>query len=510
MQTIFTRSKVFVLGGLLLLGMVAPALGRPPMARMSNPGFGPAVPRNTSMPPLRITFISSTSPAGGIDSRMHAPFSTNRQNVLSASSSINTMLPAGTVVVPTSGTNMFLAGNNNNMNTTLSPTMQFMLLEQAATNATFSPDVTLSFMGISSMSSPFGMNPLLPPGLMSLFPGGMNVTLPTPQVNPLLMGTNPLLLSGELNPLLLSAELNNLSSLSAILGRDIVVSPRTSLLVSPSMLFLGSPGMNSVSLVGLSSLTAGGMTTPATLPFVVALNSDVVLSPNEEKEFQRKIQLVKSQTGVSPTAIWSATDLNVLLDDLKAHPDRGGQDVALSAEVIRHVNIIPSKSTANAGLLRNSPHWPELLQRAAFQEEKDQIERLIPELVRQAKAGAVKGADLEALEQKISAMGERLAGMIQDVPDPTYIRAKRFLVDLQSGIKVLRQPDAANYFSPMYGPESKSVRELVQHMSKNGLRFAPATAGDEAAYLAFYHALATYDVSANLQPAGVTTQVAVK
>jgi hypothetical protein len=129
-------------------------------------------------------------------------------------------------------------------------------------------------------------------------------------------------------------------------------------------------------------------------------------------------------------------------------------------------------------------------------------------LVRQAKAGAVKAADLEALEQTVSAMRERLAGMIQDVPDPQYIRAKRFLVDLQSGIKVLHQPDAANYFSPMYGPESKSVRELVQYMSKNGLRFAPATAGDETAYLAFYQALATYDVSANLHAGSVPSQLA--
>jgi hypothetical protein len=71
------------------------------------------------------------------------------------------------------------------------------------------------------------------------------------------------------------------------------------------------------------------MTTPATLPFVVALNSEVELSPEEEKEFQRKINLVKSQTGASSTTVWSAKDLNVLLDDLKAHQDWSGHEVAL-------------------------------------------------------------------------------------------------------------------------------------------------------------------------------------
>jgi hypothetical protein len=242
------------------------------------------------------------------------------------------------------------------------------------------------------------------------------------------------------------------------------------------------------------------MTSPATFPFVVALNSDVTLTPDQEKEFQRKLRLVRSQAGAASTTIWSASDLNVLLDDLKEHPDRAGTNVALSQEVLSHINIVPAKGNGNAGLLKNSRRWPELLQRESFQDERNRIEALIPELVRQAKAGAVKTSDLEALDQTVSAMKEKLAGIIREVPDPQYIRAKRFLVDLQGGIKVLHRPDAANYFNPIYSPNAKTVRELVQYMNKNDLRFAPSTTGDEAAYLVFYRALATYDVSANLQP----------
>jgi hypothetical protein len=73
----------------------------------------------------------------------------------------------------------------------------------------------------------------------------------------------------------------------------------------------------------------------------------------------------------------------------------------------------------------------------------------------------------------------------------------------------LRQPDAAGYFSPTYSPKVKTVQELVRYMTKNDLRFAPATTGDEAAYLVFYRALASYDVSANLQQGSpATNQVA--
>ena len=100
------------------------------------------------------------------------------------------------------------------------------------------------------------------------------------------------------------------------------------------MLVLGASGINSLPLVGLGSLAARGITTPATLPFVVALNSEINLTPEEEKELQRKINLVKSQTGASPATVWSGADLNVLLDDFKVHQDRRG--VEALEDVLRH------------------------------------------------------------------------------------------------------------------------------------------------------------------------------
>jgi hypothetical protein len=56
----------------------------------------------------------------------------------------------------------------------------------------------------------------------------------------------------------------------------------------------------------------------------------------------------------------------------------------------------------------------------------------------------------------------------------------------------------------------KNVGELVRYMAKNDLRFAPAVAGDEAAYLAFYRALAIYDVNANLPATNSDSRVAAK
>ncbi len=512
MQMTCNRTGALILTLISMLGMVAPALGQAPRGRSGNAGFAPA--RANSVRPVRPSFVSGSSTSGLTGSRIQGPLNRTRLSVINSSSGLNPQLPPGTVLTPGMGTNNFtLSGVNN---ATLSPTLQFMLLQQAAVNATISPEITLSFLGIPTGVSPFGLSPLLPPGLTSLFPPGMNVILPPPQVNPLPLGINPFLgvnpfLPGAINPLLLSAQLNALANLNLALRRPVViVSPTTSLLVSPNMLLLGAPGINSLPLVGLGSLAAGGMTTPATLPFVVALNSEVELSPEGEKEFQRKINLVKSQTGASSTTVWSAKDLNVLWDDLKAHQDWSGREVALSEDVLRHINIVPSKGDGNASLLRNIRAWPELLQKSVFKEEKEWIEGMIPELIRQARAGKIHAANLDALDLSLNLMRDQLAGMIRDVPAPQYIRAKRFLADLQSGAKIFRRPDAANYFTPTDNANVKNVGELVQYMAKNDLGFGPAVAGDEAAYLVLYRALAIYDVSANLQATNSGSRVVAK
>jgi len=510
MQMTCNRTGALMVTLISMLGLVAPALGQAPRGRSGNAGFGPA--RTSSVRPMRPSFVSGSSMSGLTGSRIQGPLNRTRLSVISPSSGLNPQLPPGTVLSPGLGTNSFAFGFNN---TSLSPTVQFMLLQQAALNASISPEVTLPFLGIPTGVSPFGLSPLLPQGLTSLLPPGINVGLPTPVINPFVpvinpfFGVNPFI-AGVANPLLLSAQLNPLVALNLAARRPVViVSPRTNLLVSPSMLVLGAPGFNALPLVGLGSLAAGGMTTPATLPFVVALNSEVDLTPDEEKELQRKINLVKSQTGASPATVWSAADLNVLLDDFKTHQHRQGVEASLSEDVLRHINIVSSKGDSNAGLFQIRP-WPEILQKSAFQEERERIGSLISELIQQARAGKIHAANLDALDLNLSLIGDRLAGMIRDVPTVQYVRAKRFLADLEKDARALRGPDASSYFSRKYDPKVKNVGELLQYMAKNDLGFGPAVAGDEAAYLVLYRALAIYDVGANLQATNSGSRVVAK
>jgi hypothetical protein len=55
----------------------------------------------------------------------------------------------------------------------------------------------------------------------------------------------------------------------------------------------------------------------------------------------------------------------------------------------------------------------------------------------------------------------------------------------------------ASYFTEKFAAKGKTVPELLQFMASKGLKFAPATGGDEAAYSALYNYLVSYSLQAN-------------
>jgi hypothetical protein len=73
-----------------------------------------------------------------------------------------------------------------------------------------------------------------------------------------------------------------------------------------------------------------------------------------------------------------------------------------------------------------------------------------------------------------------------------YIKAKRFLSDLDSAIRALQDPGISKYATRKLAAKGGTVSDLVTEMGGQGLRFAPAVAGDENAYVALHRALVNY------------------
>jgi hypothetical protein len=210
--------------------------------------------------------------------------------------------------------------------------------------------------------------------------------------------------------------------------------------------------------------------------------------------------------------IYSAQALNVLLEDLKpfeAITGRGPK-VPLPGETLAHINVISIQDrSGNIGVLKNRArlNWPLVLQAAEYQEPREDLTALAPRAVAQAVQGGVHPETLQAMEDALAKLNGRLADNIKKLPPPRYNQSKRYLGELKGALKLLEKPHAGYYFTGKFSARGKTVGELIQHMSRQGLRFAPALAGDEAAYEYLHHYLVVYDVAAHQSQSSQSTAV---
>jgi hypothetical protein len=124
------------------------------------------------------------------------------------------------------------------------------------------------------------------------------------------------------------------------------------------------------------------------------------------------------------------------------------------------------------------------------------VNSLAAEAVHQAVNGRVDGGTLRELSAAAARLRQHLTANVRDLSANQYADASRFLGYLDGAIQALGRTDAGDYFTRKYAAQGKDVAELVKGLIARGLRFAPATPGDEAAYVATQRALAAYDMGA--------------
>jgi hypothetical protein len=227
----------------------------------------------------------------------------------------------------------------------------------------------------------------------------------------------------------------------------------------------------------------------------------------DERERLRALEVRRSLNDPPVTEIWSAKALNDLLGDVQKLQVKGvsGPQVTLDADMLKRINVAAGRRPGNVALLKNQGRlaWPAALLSAKLPREaedrRQQISSLLPEAINQAINGKVDAHLLKELRHALGGLRALLIGSVGRCPPNQYIEARHFLNDLDDGLTVLAQPDAGLYFTDKYTAKGRSVPDLIEYMTQKGLAFAPAVAGDEAAYAALYRALAAYDVAARAQ-----------
>jgi hypothetical protein len=229
----------------------------------------------------------------------------------------------------------------------------------------------------------------------------------------------------------------------------------------------------------------------------------------DERERQDKIALRYYLTNPASTEIYSATSLNAILDQLQQMQAKGmrGPNLPLEEDTLKQINVSPSGG--NVGLLKNEGRltWPAVLAGADFAAERKSLDSNLPTSISEVeKHGQVDRGRLMDMLSDVDKMYQRLALQIGELTPSQYIEAKRYLNQLSDALRALQSPDAGNYFTGKYVARGKTVGELVKNM--NGLRFAPATPGEERAYREVYQALAAYYAGAQGTASGGTSGTA--
>lgn len=235
--------------------------------------------------------------------------------------------------------------------------------------------------------------------------------------------------------------------------------------------------------------------------------------PTAEDERQRTQVLLLRRARNSPPAgeVYNGQALNTLLAALEKRPAGNVSAVAvpLDPDTLRHVNLAPAGVAGNAGLLQNGGkvNWPLALEGGDFQADRERLDALLPDAVRQAKANdRVDAATLRDVTAAADRVGRALRESIKDIPPAQHMEARRFLGSLEDALRVLRSPNAGKYLNGTFAAQGKTVPDLIEYMKNNGLRFAPAVTGGESAYLALHQALADYDAAVATQAAAQTGQ----
>src|SRR5207245_7084279 len=211
-----------------------------------------------------------------------------------------------------------------------------------------------------------------------------------------------------------------------------------------------------------------------------------------------RIERVRRSRNDAPLPeVWSGYALNVLLDAIQKQQARNipGPNIPLEPDVVRHINVTSgAQGGGSIGILRNGGKisWPLILRRGAYQATRSKVDQSAYEAYRQAQAGPVDGDLLDGLTRGVDALFSQLKDNVSETSTTDYITAKGFLNELENTVKALQDPKVSSYFNGSLTPKGNNVAELSSNMTRQGLKFAPATNSDEEAYVALHQAMVAY------------------
>jgi hypothetical protein len=219
---------------------------------------------------------------------------------------------------------------------------------------------------------------------------------------------------------------------------------------------------------------------------------NVLPTLEDDRERDRIENLRRSRNDPPLTEIWSGKALNDLLLALQQQSVGAAvPPVPLDEDVVRHLNVSSGAGQGSVGALGDGGRltWPLALRGDAYASERQRLSELSYKAYKQAEKGPVDASTLQDMGDAVDKLQSELKRNVAEITPNDYIRAKRFLNDVESAIQALQDPKVSNYLTGKWVAKGKTVAELVGHLTREGLKFAPASEGDQPAYLATHRAM---------------------
>jgi hypothetical protein len=185
--------------------------------------------------------------------------------------------------------------------------------------------------------------------------------------------------------------------------------------------------------------------------------------------------------------------LNTMLPFLQSLSTYGtqGSPVMLPQSAVRELNV-SGTGTSSVGILRNGGRvdWPL----AMITPQQKKLDKLLPAAYDAAGAGELTPKLMKDIRTEMTSMREDMRKRLkaEEIETSSYLQAIEFYHTLENSVNALERPDARKQISGVYAARGRNVQELVDYMTENGLKFAPAAPGQENAYQVVNDAFVRY------------------
>ena len=219
-------------------------------------------------------------------------------------------------------------------------------------------------------------------------------------------------------------------------------------------------------------------------------------SVEDLREKARVESLRRSLNNPPTNEILSGDALNTILEAVQKDllPVSLRPIVPLDAETLSHINTKSGSTSGSIGLLRDGGKltWPLPLKTRDFAANRAKIEQLAVKALSEAGQGSVDADTLQEMTSTANNLRDDLKQKVDDISMGDYMAAKRYLNELDNTIRALQDPNVSKFVSRSWAAKGNSVSDLVDGMTRQGLKFAAATVGDEPYYTSLYESMVRY------------------